>query len=81
MGKMINVKMLAFLAYFSCVLYKLNARFTLISLKNALIPHLNVFYTSIMKTKQKDGKSEEKKKLLNYSRWFVVTKHTFVVTK
>ena len=38
-----SVNLLGFLAYFSCVLYKFNARFTLISLKNALIPHLNMF--------------------------------------
>ena len=38
-----SVNMLAFLAYFSRVLYKFNVKFTLISVKNALIPHLNVF--------------------------------------
>ena len=85
---MISVNLLAILKYFSSVLYKLNYRFTLISLKNALIPHLNVFYRFIMKTKQKDGKSEENKKL-NYNKYFVVTKQTsdnkiccgFIVTK
>ena len=35
--------LLAFLAYFSRVLYKFNVRFTLISVKNALISHLNLF--------------------------------------
>ena len=80
-GLVISVNLLAFLAYFSRVLHKLNARFTLISLKNALIPHLNVFCRVIMKTKQKDGKSEENKKLLNYYRWFVATKVVFVTTK
>ena len=34
-----------------------------------------------MKTKQKDGKSEENKKLSNYRRCFVVTNVVFVVTK
>ena len=41
--RLMSVSLLAFLAYFSHILYKFNARFTLISLKNALIPHLNVF--------------------------------------
>ena len=68
------MNLLAFLAYFSHVLYKLNARFTLISLKNALILYLNVFCRFIMKTKQKDVKSVEKKKLLNYSKCSIVTK-------
>ena len=34
-----------------------------------------------MKTKKKDGKSEEKKKLLNYNRWFIAAKMHFLVTK
>ena len=40
---LISVNVLAFLAYFPRVLYKVNARFTLIFIKNALIPHLIVF--------------------------------------
>ena len=41
--RLMSMNLLTFLAYFSRVLYKFNARFKLISLKNVLIPHLNVF--------------------------------------
>ena len=68
--------LLAFSVCFSCVLYNFNAKFTILSLKNGLIPHLIEF----CRFEMRNGENKQKGSCYAISSYFIATNHPFIMT-